>query len=48
MLDVVHQRTSASLSLDEVEVHLQLETRSDEHARAVLAALRGNGYRVVE
>lgn len=48
VLDVVHERTSPSLTLDEVEVHLQLETRSDAHAREVLAALRGRGYRVVE
>ncbi|WP_110208140.1 threonine ammonia-lyase [Nocardioides daejeonensis] len=48
VLDVVHERTSPSLTLDEVEVHLQVETRSDAHARAVLAALRQRGYRVVE
>lgn len=46
VLDVVHERTSGSLSLDEVEVHVQVETRGPEHAEAVLARLREHGYRV--
>ena len=37
VLDVVHERTSASLHLDEVEVQLQVETRGAEHAERVLA-----------
>lgn len=48
VLDVVHERTSPSLTLDQVDVHLQVETRSDSHAREVLGALRARGYRVVE
>ena len=44
VLDVVHERTSASLHLDEVEVQLQVETRGVEHAERVLAHLRGCGY----
>ena len=44
VLDVVHERTSASLHLDEVEVQLQVETRSEEHAERVLAHLRSCGY----
>ncbi|MFS3127974.1 threonine ammonia-lyase [Nocardioides sp. Bht2] len=48
VLEVVHERTSPTLTLDEVEVHVQLETRSEEHARTVLAHLRGRGYRVFE
>ncbi|NUR08106.1 MAG: threonine ammonia-lyase [Nocardioidaceae bacterium] len=44
VLDVVHERTSASLHLDEVEVLLQVETRSEEHAERVLARLRDCGY----
>lgn len=48
VLDVVHQRTSPSLTLDEVEVQLQVETRSDSHASEVLSALRSRGYRVLE
>ncbi|MEO5708190.1 MAG: threonine ammonia-lyase [Nocardioidaceae bacterium] len=46
VLDVVHERTSASLHLDEVEVQLQVETRGVEHAERVLYHLRGCGYTV--
>ncbi len=46
VLEVVHERTSGSLHLDEVEVHIQAETRSPEHADDVLARLREHGYRV--
>jgi threonine dehydratase len=46
VLDVVHERTSASLHLDEVEVQLQVETRGPEHAERVLEHLRGCGYPV--
>lgn len=46
VLDVVHERTSGSLSLHEVEVHVQAEARGPEHAEAVLAQLREHGYRV--
>ena len=48
VLDVVHERTSASLHLDEVEVQLQVETRSEEHAERVLSHLRGCGYTVTQ
>ncbi len=48
VLDVVHERTSASLHLDEVEVQLQVETRSVEHAERVLDHLRGCGYTVTQ
>ncbi len=48
VLDVVHERTSASLHLDEVEVQLQVETRSEEHAERVLEHLRGCGYTVAQ
>jgi len=48
VLDVVHQRTSALLHLNEVEVALQLETRGPEHAERVLGHLRGCGYRITE
>jgi threonine dehydratase len=46
VLEVVHERTSVSLNVDEVEVHVQLETRGPEHAEAVLTRLREHGYRV--
>ncbi|WP_193610052.1 threonine ammonia-lyase [Nocardioides lijunqiniae] len=47
VLEVVHERISPSLHLDEVEVHLQLETRGEPHAERVLTRLRGCGYRVL-
>jgi threonine dehydratase len=48
VLDVVHERTSTTLHLDEVEVALQVETRGGEHADRVLARLRECGYHVSE
>ena len=48
VLEVVHERISPSLHLEEVEVHLQLETRGEPHAEQVLARLRERGYRVFE
>ncbi|QNN51645.1 threonine ammonia-lyase [Nocardioides mesophilus] len=44
VLDVVHERTSTHLHLDEVEVALQVETRGPEHADRVLNRLRASGY----
>ncbi|GGO71677.1 threonine ammonia-lyase [Nocardioides deserti] len=46
VLEVVHERISPSLHLDEVEVHLQLETRGAPHAEQLAARLRESGYRV--
>ena len=46
VLEVVHERISPSLHLDEVEVHLQLETRGAEHAERLVGRLREQGYRV--
>ncbi|HEX6246280.1 MAG TPA: threonine ammonia-lyase [Nocardioidaceae bacterium] len=48
VLDVVHERTSAHLHLDEVEVAMQVETRGAPHAERVLARLRECGYHVTE
>lgn len=48
VVEVVHARHSPSLALDMVQVHLQLETRSEEHATRVLAHLRERGYRISE
>ncbi|MEI5672846.1 MULTISPECIES: threonine ammonia-lyase [unclassified Nocardioides] len=47
VLEVVHERISPSLNLDEVEVHLQLETRGAPHTALLLERLRGRGYRVL-
>jgi threonine dehydratase len=48
VIEVAHARISADLSLDEVEVHLQLETRGESHAEAMLTRLRECGYHVFE
>lgn len=48
VLEVAHERISPTLSVDEVDVMLQLETRGAQHSESVLAKLREQGYRVVE
>ncbi len=48
ILEVAHERTSSELNLDEVEVHLQMETRGAEHTERLIARLRGCGYRVLD
>jgi threonine dehydratase len=48
VIEVSHARIDADLSLDEVEVRLQLETRGESHAELVLARLRECGYRIFE
>jgi threonine dehydratase len=46
VLEVMHERISPSLNMDEVEVIVQLETRGEAHAERVLTRLRERGYRV--
>jgi threonine dehydratase len=46
VLDVAHARHSPVLTLDQVEVLLQLETRGERHAEQVMDRLRSRGYRV--
>ncbi len=48
VLEVIHERTSPTLHVGEVEVLLQLETRGRDHADRLLERLRGNGYRVAD
>lgn len=48
ILEVVHERISPTLNLDEVEVRIQMETRGEPHAEKVLVRLRERGYRVIE
>ncbi len=48
VLEVMHERISPTLNMDEVEVQLQLETRGEEHAAVVLGRLRERGYKVYE
>jgi threonine dehydratase len=47
VVEVEHVRTDPRLSVDEVEVRLQLETRGEEHREQVLARLRTAGYPLV-
>ncbi|MDN4171373.1 threonine ammonia-lyase [Nocardioides sp. SOB77] len=47
VLEVVHERISPSLHLDEVEVHLQLETRGAAQTEQLRARLQERGYQVV-
>jgi threonine dehydratase len=44
VLDVVHERVSAGLRVNEAEVILQLETRGPEHCDTVISQLRKAGY----
>lgn len=44
LLEVTHERLSPALQLDEVDVHLALETRGAEHSDRVSARLRELGY----
>ncbi len=44
VLDVVHERVTADLHVDEAEVSLHLETRGPEHTDSVIAQLRKTGY----
>lgn len=46
VLDVEHSRMGSSLSLNQVEVAVRLETRGPEHAASVIAALVAAGYPV--
>ena len=46
VIEVAHERISPNLHLNEVEVSLQLETRSAQHAEQVSAMLAEKGYRV--
>ena len=44
VIDVVHERVTPGLHVDEVEVMLQVETRGPEHCDAVISQLRESGY----
>lgn len=44
VVDVVHQRSDPALSVGEVRVALSVETRGEDHATHVLAALREAGF----
>jgi threonine dehydratase len=44
VLDVMHERVTADLRVDEAEVNLHLETRGPEHCDSVITQLRKSGY----
>jgi threonine dehydratase len=46
VIEVMHERISPTLHLDEVEVQLQLETRGPKHSDLVIRHLRECGYEV--
>jgi len=48
VLEVVHERISPDLDVEEVEVRIQLETRGQEHSQRLLTRLRERGFRVFE
>jgi threonine dehydratase len=47
VLDVVHERVTSGLRVDEVEVLLQVETRGPGHCDSVIGQLRGSGYKLL-
>jgi threonine dehydratase len=47
VLEVEHLRTNPRLSVDEVEVSIQLETRGRAHSDEVIARLRAAGYHLI-
>jgi threonine dehydratase len=44
VLEVLHTRHGSGLQISQVELELHIETRGPEHAEAVLARLRDEGY----
>jgi threonine dehydratase len=47
VLDVVHERVTPGLHVDEVEVLLQVETRGSDHCDGVIGQLRESGYKLL-
>jgi threonine dehydratase len=47
VLDVVHERITPGLHVDEVEVLLQVETRGPAHCDGVIGRLRASGYKLL-
>ena len=48
VLQVEHDKLSASLNPNETNVHISLEVGGEEHGSAVIAALKEHGYKVEE
>jgi threonine dehydratase len=47
VVEVVHERVTADLHVDEAEVMLQVETRGPEHCDSVVSQLRQSGYTLI-
>ncbi len=47
VVEVRHARSEATLSVDQVEIAVEVETKGPEHRGQVLAALQADGYRPV-
>jgi threonine dehydratase len=47
VVEVVHERATADLHVDEAEVMLQVETRGPEHCDLVISQLRESGYTLI-
>ena len=47
LLDIDHDRTDVHLAIGEAWVRMQVETKGQEHCEALVAQLRGAGYRVL-
>ena len=47
VLDVVHERVTPGLRVDEVEVLLQVETQGPGHCDSVIGKLRDAGYKLL-
>jgi threonine dehydratase len=47
VLDVMHERVTPGLHVDEVEVLLQVETRGPGHCDSVMEELRSSGYKLL-
>jgi len=47
VIEVRHHRSTSSLTVDECEIAVEVETKGPEHREEVLGALRADGYRVI-
>ena len=47
VVEVQHARSEASLTVDEVEIKVECETKGPDHREEVLRALRTDGYRLI-
>ena len=48
VLEIVHRRAFADISMGDVDLVMHLETRGREHAHSIIRALESHGLRVEE